>query len=219
MTQMKSRAVFTLLSGLCSLYLSSNAQAQISIVISTPPPPPAQAVVVEPPGFTNCYFIESGFYDGIWQYGHQVCEYTSGPAYQIWVAGYWQCPYYGNGGICARWRWAPGHWANNYEINYLQPYVSPQAVYISDRGRHGHAYVHGHGYDPRQSYPVHGHPGNGNQSYPAHGHPGNPNQNYPVHGYPGNHNQNFPGVHGHGGAYEQNNVHGHGQAAVVHGHS
>lgn len=98
------------------LMISVSAQAHVSIIISLPPP--AREIVVEPAGYSNCYVYPAGFYNGVWNYPHRVCEYNRNPEVRIWVAGYWQCPRYLSNGVCTHRVWIRNHWARHGEREY-----------------------------------------------------------------------------------------------------
>jgi hypothetical protein len=159
--------------------IAFTAQAGVTVIVSTPPPP--REVIIEPEGYSDCFIVPQGFYNGIWNYRHRVCEYDQPSGLGMWIAGYWQCIGFRAGGLCTRWNWAGGHWANRGEMAYRRPLYRNQY-----RNRvHGHPggpingqhyrQEHGHGNGYRPSYEnsqprYHGHNNGGHRPSHEHGH-------------------------------------------------
>lgn len=120
---------------LFSLLLCMSAEARVSVIVSVAPP--AQEMIVEPVGYTSCYMIGPGFYNGIWVNQHRVCEYGSGG---VWVGGYWQCGSYRHNGVCTHWLWAGSHWAGRHDAEYRRPWRHGYDVHESryHDGHHHH---------------------------------------------------------------------------------
>ncbi len=107
----------SMLLGACSsFFMHSLAFASVSVVFTAPPP--LREIVVEPAGFSRCYVMPQGFYNGAWHYRHRVCEYDNGPNMRLWVSGYWQCVNYLPHGRCLRNAWIPSHWAGARDREY-----------------------------------------------------------------------------------------------------
>lgn len=132
-----SQSRLSIFLGIC-LFTCAVAEAGVAVIVSSPPP--AREVVIEPPGYARCFMVEPGFYHGVWHYQHRVCEYNNDSGSGAWVAGYWQCIGFRAGGICARWNWAAGHWANGRDIGYRRGWHSERFHYENHRNRdqHGH---------------------------------------------------------------------------------
>ena len=169
-----------------SFFSYTSAEAGISVIITTPPP--LQEIVVEPVGYSRCYSVPAGFYQGIWHYEHRLCEYDEDSG--VWVAGYWQCGRVAPGGRCMRTVWVRSHWAvpedREYEISWdrQRHYHNPHAYgyahgnYRSNRryeNEHGHAYAQGHG--PRYEH------GNTNGNAPYGQGPGSHENHHQLHGH------------------------------------
>ena len=142
-------------------FMSINAHAGVSIIVTAPPP--LREVIVEPAGYTTCYIVPQGFYNGIWHYRHRVCEYDNNPDVGIWVAGYWQCTDFLAGGRCTRTSWVASHWTHPRDREYRRYY---------DWNRHQHRhhenrYSHGNNYQvaPQTNPQVHVHGNHGNGNY------------------------------------------------------
>lgn len=123
-----------------------HAKTSINVVLT--PAPRAQEVIVVPAGYSRCYQVASGFYDGVWQYQHRVCEY---PQQKSWVSGHWQCTRYRPNGYCTQQIWLKGHWL--YHKQLAHPYSNGQQ-------HHRHAYSrheHGHESYPQAQQQIHGH--------------------------------------------------------------
>lgn len=138
-----------------SLLPSSNLQAGVSIIVTAAPP--LREVIVEPPGYTSCYIVPQGFYNGIWHYRHRVCEYENNPEVGIWVAGYWQCTDFLPGGRCTRTAWVASHWTHPRDREYRRYYDWNRHVH------HEHGHSHGSHYPvaPQVNAHVHGNHGSG----------------------------------------------------------
>jgi hypothetical protein len=134
---------------------TASLQAGISVIVSVPPAP--REIVVGPPGYTTCYVVQPGFYNGVWHYKQRVCEYEGDSGLRMWVNGYWQCGSYRTGGVCMGWHWIGSHWATRSELGfYRRP--SHRDYYRHLAHGHGgeygqaHGYVHGHGHGYRDGY-------------------------------------------------------------------
>lgn len=81
--------------------------------ILTPVPAPKEKNNV-PSGFISCFFVEAGWFNGVWIPKHRACKYKSSPQGVEWVEGYWKCikqqPVDNMTGMCITWEWQPGHW-------------------------------------------------------------------------------------------------------------
>lgn len=170
------------LCALLGVFLSVNTHAGISIIVTAPPP--LREVIVEPPGYTSCYVVPQGFYNGIWHYQQRVCEYDNNGGPGLWVAGYWQCTGFA-GDRCTRTAWVSSHWARPRDVEYRRYYD------WNRRQHHGNRYVHGNAYDNT----VHGQIHHNNHSQQGFSQNGN------------NHHRHYntQNNHGHG----QDNHHGH----------
>lgn len=128
---------------LLSIIVSVSSQAGVSVIVSVPPP--SREIVVGPPGYTSCYVVQPGFYNGVWHYKHRVCEYESDAGLRMWINGYWQCGSYRVGGICTGWHWIGSHWANRRDMEF---YRRPSHRDYSRHFEHAHVQEHGfrHGY-------------------------------------------------------------------------
>ncbi len=141
---------------LLSLLSSTSIQANISVIVSVPPP--AREIIVGPPGYTRCYTVQPGFYNGVWHHKHRVCEYNGVSGQRMWVNGYWQCGNYRTGGVCTGWHWIGSHWANRRDIGFYRRSVYRQDTQVqvqeqrrqhehSHGNEHRHKYEHGRGYN------------------------------------------------------------------------
>lgn len=139
-----------LLVALLSLLVSTSIHAGISVIVSAPPP--AREIMVGPPGYTSCFIVQPGFYDGVWHHKHRVCEYNGASGQRIWVNGYWQCGSYRAGGICTGWHWIGSHWANRHDMGLYRRSLHGHNthVHVQEQRRryeHGHGNEHGHRYE------------------------------------------------------------------------
>ncbi|WP_173238070.1 hypothetical protein [Legionella antarctica] len=149
---------------LLSLLISTSIQAGLSVVISAPPL--AREKIVAPPGYTHCYLVQPGFYNGVWHHKHRVCEYNGTSSQRIWVNGYWQCGSYRTGGICTRWHWIGSHWANRLDRGIYRRAIPGQGTQVHVQEQK-HQYEHGHG--KRHRHNEHGRAYEQSQRY-EHGH-------------------------------------------------
>ena len=142
---------FNIFFGLLSLVVAVSSQAGITVIVS--PPPPSREIVVGPPGYTNCYVVQQGFYNGVWKHKHRVCEYEGNRGSRMWVNGYWQCGSYRNGGICTGWQWIGSHWASRRDMefyrrpsnrNYHRHHGQAQAQVQINEHEERHGYQHRH---------------------------------------------------------------------------
>lgn len=124
-----SRPIILFLSILVSHLICTEVKAAVTIIIT--PAPRAQEVIVTPPGYSQCYMLEDGFYNGVWQYRHRVCEYPQNMNTQTWVSGYWQCARYLAGGRCTATTWVASHWLrrDDREYNQLRQHTVRQQAY------------------------------------------------------------------------------------------
>ncbi|CEG58747.1 hypothetical protein [Legionella fallonii] len=127
--------------------VTTSAHSGISVIISTPPPP--REIVVGPPGYTNCYMVQPGFYNGVWQHKHRVCEYEGNSGLRMWVTGYWQCGRYLPNGRCTGWHWIGSHWATRPEVAF---YSRPSHRDYYRHLAYGRGHEHGHRYRHEESY-------------------------------------------------------------------
>ena len=141
--------------GLISLVCAASTQAGVTVIVSAPPP--SREIVVGPPGYKSCYVVQQGFYNGVWQHKHRVCEYEGNNGSRMWVNGYWQCGSYRAGGICTGWHWIGSHWASrrdmdfyrrpsnrNYHRHHGQVQVQINEHEERNSHQHGHDNRHGH---------------------------------------------------------------------------
>lgn len=122
------------LSGLLSLLVCINAQAQDKEITSTTttttlspegntvvkevkkttrvitPVPTAKEVIAAPLGYVSCFRVEAEWFNDIWVPAHQVCQYENTPEGVVWVEGYWGCNKATPEGVCSNWEWKSGHW-------------------------------------------------------------------------------------------------------------
>jgi hypothetical protein len=141
--------------GLTALAISASPQAGVSVIVSAPPP--VREIVVGPPGYTTCYVVPAGFFNGVWFHKHRVCEYEGSAGLRIWVNGFWQCGSFRSGGICTGWHWIGSHWANRHDMEFYRRealgnnhrHYAGRQINEHDfrRGNeYGHGYEHRHGH-------------------------------------------------------------------------
>lgn len=152
------KSLFTKLSYvLLPIVLMTVSHAGTAVIVSSPPQP--RDIVVGPPGYTTCYVVQPGFYNGVWQHKHRVCEYEKGSGLRMWVTGYWQCGSYRAGGVCTGWRWVGSHWASPRDMQLYR-----KSFHHGSNRRYTHTNIHGH---INQHGRQHGHDAQGTQH---HGH-------------------------------------------------
>lgn len=142
----KKTLYFFLCIPLLLVFISVNAFASVSIIVSTPPP--LMEVVVPPASYVNCYVVPGGYHNDVWISSHRVCHYNGEPGRNVWISGYWGCTNYTPyGGHCLHWSWFPSHWMHTgyveYGVHYYAPhYHYPQPHYYYDHHCYRH-YWHG----------------------------------------------------------------------------
>lgn len=112
--------------GLTAAVFCVSANAATQVLISSAPP--AKEMVQPPRGYAKCHVVPAGFYHGVWQQQHRVCEYKGNRNRGVWVSGYWKClnvkPY---NGVCVRWSWVPSRWDNQHHMVAYAPPPPPPA--------------------------------------------------------------------------------------------